>query len=316
MTAALTIKQFTRFDGSPNVVKYMNMATMIALALKRDGFTLLDMRVDENHTIITNGINYAEPVTPLTPIQVLELGSKARATLMTNAPTGPTGYEIEIALDHDVCKGNVGAEIVSVAKVAHITQSLIDAGFVMISAEGSSSRKSVARFRLDYDTPVKLTPGQMSKLIGELTNEVPELEELGAKVAAAVGALEPDNRERKMDPRLATPIMQFADADIKTLPGSNTFRIGRKWFDLLYPGMEVVAEDLNGRELGRLTVAKVELDNLAPALRRDAVNNHGVKDMGIESEEEGAEYLAHVLQGVYPNEALDNNTLTTIITFA
>jgi hypothetical protein len=107
----------------------------------------------------------------------------------------------------------------------------------------------------------------------------------------------------------------FRKADFEVLPGSNTFRVGTKYKELV-PGQTIEAVDADTSEvMGSLVVAGVNILHLRDALMLFEEDNHGVREAvakGIKNVT-----LRGLLAGVYPDADLTNNALVvTVVEFA
>lgn len=99
--------------------------------------------------------------------------------------------------------------------------------------------------------------------------------------------------------------MQFVDADFKYIPGTNTFRIGDKYKDLVV-GQELDALDGNNNVMGKLRVAGFYQGGISACLDKFADNNHGIHqiiDQGpYPGRNERRRLLRETLANIYANE--------------
>lgn len=306
MKSGFRLSYLVNFDRATNPMAYLALTAGLLGALAERGFELENMEATPEG-VRTSYIFELNGAPKLSREEVKAMADKARAGLAEikngeaylNHPVG-IYVNLEFHLDVD---GPVEGILLRAGHM-DLLEMLRANNFIPQGAVGSNEKAITLQLGLCLEDPLVYTP------------------ETHAKVSAALFAHKneaPSQRVHKADPRNPGvpkyPQMIFQNAKIGYVLGSNTFRLGSKWFDTLKPGDLVEAVDGVGARLGWLVVKTVVRDTLASALKRDALANHGVREMEIESLEEGIEYLLHILVGVYPNTKLDNDTEVSVITF-
>lgn len=330
MKTGIRVTMVANFENSPNPARYLAAGIALSIALKGRGFQLSDLVSTPNGVATSYDFNAVEEVR----MSKQEVVAKSQAALVGNqanrdngnAARAPTGLFVTVTFftaplaeaDAMTPFGNKGELLV--LGHAEILADLRNNGFVPMNAQGTDPDKSVITMGLNYETPFEYTQEVHDRIMREvLEGTDPEeraaLEAPRTKLEAGGSADHLVKANPSMPGALKHPQMIFQNAKVGYILGSNTFRLGEKWFHALTPGDIVEAIDGTGARLGWLVVKGVERDNLLCAVNRSALENHGVKEMEIESKEEAIEYLLHILQGVYPNEEIRQETIASIITF-
>lgn len=324
MKTGFRITHLSNFDSSAHAGAYLAIGMSLSIALKSRGFELSDLKstpagVATTYDFAIGGVPKL-PAAAVTEMAANAVAGNRRYKEDGQHARAPEG--IYVTIEFHVAEDANPVEVGLLQSGHNELLNMLKGGsFVPMNANGTDEGKVVMTLGLNLTQPIVYTREMHEAIAKALMNGASDQEK--AEMIQTRAELEPgfdtSKRVHKADPRMPGipkyPRMIFQNAQIGYVLGANTFRLGSKWFDTLKPGDIVEAVDGGGARLGWLKVATVVRDTLASAIRRDALQNHGVKEMEIDNEDEGVEYLVHILEQVYPDTKLDNNTEVSVITF-